>query len=70
MEVFTYLGQVLFEGEEDFVLPEASQLFLSSSKHRAFSRHSATRPGLPLVGSLKLALSKTGLPKLKVKIGL
>ena len=43
---------------------------MSSGRHRAFSRHSATRPELSLVGSLKLASSRTGLPKLKVKIGL
>ena len=43
---------------------------ISSGKHRAFFKHLTTRLELPLVGSLKLALSKTGLPKLKVKIGL
>lgn len=42
---------------------------ISSGKHRAFSKHLTTRLKLPLVGSLKLASSRTGLLKLKVKIG-
>ena len=44
--------------------------FISSSKHRAFSRYSATKLELLLVGSLKLAFSRTGLLKLKVKTGI
>ena len=43
---------------------------MSSGRHNAFSRHSATRPELPFWGSLRLALSSTGLPKLRVKRGL
>ena len=43
---------------------------ISSGKHRAFSKHLTTRLELPLVGSLKLASSRTGLLELKVKIGL
>ena len=43
---------------------------VSSSRHRVFSIFSATRPELPLVVSLKLSSSRTGLPKLKAKLGL
>ena len=43
---------------------------ISSGRHNVFSRHSTTRLELPFVGSLRLASSNTGLPKLGVKIGL
>ena len=43
---------------------------MSSGRHRAFSKHSPTKPELPFVGSLRLASSRTGLLKLRVKMGL
>ena len=43
---------------------------MSLGRHRAFSRHSATKPELPFLGSFRLASSSTRLPELKVKIGL
>ena len=45
-------------------------LAMSSSRHRAFSRHSANRPELPFWGSLRLASSNAKLPELRVKRGL
>ena len=41
-----------------------------SSRHNAFSRHSATKLDLPFWESFKLASSSTGLPKLGVNRGL
>ena len=43
---------------------------MSLGKQRVFSKHSATKPKLPFLWSLKLASLNTGLPKLSVKIGL
>ena len=43
---------------------------ISSSRHNAFSRHSATRPELPFLGSFRLALSNTRFPEFRVKMGL
>ena len=43
---------------------------MSSGRHNALFRHSATKPELPFVGSLRLASSSTGVPELKVKTGL
>jgi len=43
---------------------------MSSVRHRAFSKHSPTKPELPFVGSLRLASSRTGLPELRVKMDL
>ena len=43
---------------------------ISFGRHSAFSRHSATRSELPFFGSLRLASSNIGLPKLRVKMGL
>ena len=43
---------------------------MSSGRHRAFSKHSPTKPELPFVGSLRLVSSRTGLPELRVKMGL
>ena len=44
--------------------------YMSSSRHKAFSKHIATRPDLPVWGSLKLASYMTGAPKLSLKEGL
>ena len=44
--------------------------YISSGKHRTFSKHSATKPELPFLWSLKLASLSTGLPELRVNIGL
>ena len=43
---------------------------MSSGRHNALSRHSATKLELPFVGFLRLASSSTGVPELKVKTGL
>ena len=43
---------------------------MSSGKHRAFSKHSATRPELPFLWSLKLASLNTRLLELRVNKGL
>ena len=43
---------------------------MSLGRHRAYSKHSATRPELPLVVSLKLASSRTEFLELKAKLGL
>lgn len=43
---------------------------MSSGRHNAFSKHFATKPELPFLGSLRLASSSTRLPELRVKIGL
>ena len=44
---------------------------MSSGRHNAFSRHSTTtKPELPFLGSLRLVSSSTGLPELKVNMGL
>ena len=43
---------------------------MSSSRHRAFFRHSAAKFELSFLGSLRLASSSIGLPELEVKMGL
>ena len=43
---------------------------MSSGKHNALFRHSAIKPELPFLGSLRLASSSIELLELRVKMGL
>ena len=63
------LARSTFKDKKTSNLLKDLSFYISSGRHRAFSRHSATKLDLPVWGSLKLASFITGPTELSIKEG-